>query len=79
MATVEQFETAFGELRDATTKVANRIDKLLEQLNSGGLSEDEENKVLADLQSATDALRAMGEDVENPNPNPLPDDGDVPL
>lgn len=72
MASQQDFADAFSQLNEATNEVSARIDRLIAQIETGGLSSAEESGVLDQLRAASASLAAMGQDPANPNPVELP-------
>jgi hypothetical protein len=76
MAVSQDIKQLATQIDSATTAVADRIQKLIGQIQ-GGLSADEANQVIAQLQPIVTNLQNLGKDAENPVP-PLPPETPVP-
>lgn len=72
MATKADFDALRNDLNDSTNAIAARLDSLATQVQQGGMSSVDENAVLAELQAASAALKALGADPDNPVPTPTP-------
>lgn len=87
MATLPQFQTALAKIDEATSKagnaliaIADRIGKLEEAVKAQGLTEEQENAILAqteglgaNLTATAEALAEIGKTPETPVPSPVPD------
>lgn len=69
--TKADFDQKFVELGQAIQEVANDINDLITKLQTGGLSDADEQAVYADLSTAVNQLQAIGA-VWNPPPPPGP-------
>lgn len=68
MATQEEFNEILSQIDSETTRVADKVQQLMDQLATGGMSADQEAQVKADLQAQLDKLRGIGADPTNPVP-----------
>lgn len=68
MATQEEFNEILSQIDSETTRVADKVQQLMDQLATGGMSADQEAQVKADLQAQLDKLRGIGADPANPVP-----------
>ncbi len=68
MALVDDLKTALQKVADATTKVSNRMDELIAQLQNNALTAEQKTEILGDLQELADHLDAMGTNPTNPVP-----------
>lgn len=74
MATKEQFQAAFDQITSAVENIAADIQRLTESLQTGGLSEADENEVLTKLQDAATRLQTIADSTpENPPVEPTPE------
>ncbi len=71
MANLQTFKDLLAAVDEETTRIADKIEALVAQLESGSLSEAEEAEVLAGLQSQVDRLKTIGHDPADPVP-PVP-------
>lgn len=70
--TREQFQAAVVEIEAATTAVADRIQRYIDKITAGGMSEAEEAEALAELGRVIGPLKEMGKDPSDPVPDPVP-------
>lgn len=70
MATMQDLQNAISQIDTATTEIANDLQALRDRLAGGGLSAMETQQVLDQLAAHAERLRVMGQDPENPVPNP---------
>ncbi len=68
MALVDDLKTALQKVADATTKVSNRMDDLIAQLQNNSLTAEQKTEILGDLQELADHLDAMGTNPTDPVP-----------
>lgn len=68
MKTAEEFRTAIKAIDTETTRIADKIDELMERLDAGGLTTEEEEEIHAELSGVTERLRAIGHDPNDPVP-----------
>ena len=68
MPTKQDFDTLLAAVNDATNAIAARIQKLLEIINAGGMTEAQEAEVKAGLEAAVAQLQALGQDPSDPVP-----------
>lgn len=69
MATKEQFQAAFDQMTASIDNIAADIQRLTEQLQTGGLSEADENDILSQLQAKATQLQGIADSTpENPAP-----------
>jgi septal ring factor EnvC (AmiA/AmiB activator) len=73
MATIEQFESALSRIDAATTKTAQELQALKDQIAGAGLPAELESEVLAKLEAAATKLEGIGGNVENPVPDETTD------
>lgn len=72
VATLADFQTALTRIDTATTEIAADIQRLLDKIAAGGLSDTEEAQVLAQIGTLAERLEGIGASVENPVPPPAP-------
>lgn len=72
MTTAQQMNDALERVNQATTKIAELIRKLIEQQQTGGMTEEEETAVQTKLLAAADALEKMAGSAEDPVPQEPP-------
>ncbi len=60
MATAQQFKDAFDAIDLETTRIATRVQELLDQIANGGLTPAEEQAVLDQANAELDKLKAIG-------------------
>ena len=60
MATIQDFRAALAEVDAETNRIAAVITDLVNKISAGGLTADEEAEALAGIQSAANALKAVG-------------------
>jgi hypothetical protein len=72
MATAAEFTAGFAKLDAATSAIAARIQKYIDAVQTGNMTDAEEAAALATLGGAVTALEAMGKDPVNPVPVPVP-------
>ena len=70
MASVEDFQAAFGRVNEATNGIAAKLTELRDQLSNSGLSSEQEAEVLSQLDTLASQLTSMAQDPENPVPEP---------
>ena len=70
MASVEDFQAAFGRVNEATNGIATKLTELRDQLSNSGLSSEQEAEVLSQLDTLASQLTSMAQDPENPVPEP---------
>jgi uncharacterized protein YukE len=70
MSNARQYDDLVHRLNDATTTIGERIQRIVTQLQDGGMSAEEEDKALAELSEVGDRLVEMGKDPANPLPSP---------
>lgn len=68
MPTKQDFDTLLTAVNDATNAIAARIQKLLDIIAAGGMTDAEEAQVKAGLEAAITQLQALGQDPQNPVP-----------
>jgi len=68
LANQQQMQAAIDRLNQATSKVAERLRKLAEDLANSGMSSTDEDAAVASLNQLADSLDQMGQDPENPVP-----------
>lgn len=68
MATKEQFQAAFDQMTSSIDNIAADIQKLTGQLQTGGLSEADENEILAQLQAKADQLKSIADQTPDDAP-----------
>ncbi len=73
MAKLADFQAALEAVDAETTRIAGYIQELLAKLAAGGLTEEEESTVLANLGAAAERLKGVGVSPETPVP-----EGDLP-
>ncbi len=71
MANLQTFKDLLAAVDEETTRIADKIEALVAQLESGSLSEAEEAEVLVGLQAQVDRLKTIGHDPADPVP-PVP-------
>lgn len=71
--TLKKFEEAFEVLNQETTRIGTKMQELLDRLAAGGLSEEEEAGILAQLSAAGERLKAIGADPATPIPPDAPE------
>lgn len=72
MSKQEQFESVLSRIDTATTKIADQLRELKDQIANQGLPAEVEDQVLARLETAATQLEAVGASPENPVPD-VPD------
>jgi hypothetical protein len=68
LATQQQMQDAIARLNTATTAVADRLRRLAEQIENGGMTGEQENAAVAELNTLADSLTSMGQDPADPVP-----------
>lgn len=68
MRTLDEFKAAIAKIDAETTRIAAKIDDLIAQLQTQGLTDSEEQQVFDDLGAVADRLRTVGADPDNPVP-----------
>ena len=71
MAVAQDIKDLITKVDVATTKIAERITELMDQLD-GGVSASEAEEIKSQLQPLVDQLEAMGKDPNDPVPPPPP-------
>ena len=73
MFTKEEFLEKFGEVDTETTRIADKVQELVDKIKTGGMSVTEEAEVFNTLSAHLDRLRTVAVDPDNPVPDPIPD------
>ena len=68
MAKPASWDALLAAFDAETTRIANKIQTLLDQIAAGGMSELEEAEVQASLQAQVDRLKLVGADPVEPIP-----------
>lgn len=68
MATKADFDALLAAVDAETTRIANKIQELIDRLGQGGLTVEEEAAVLTELSAASARLRTIGADPADPVP-----------
>jgi len=71
MARPQSWNDLLAAFDAETTRIATKIQALLDQIAAGGMTAEEETAVQADLQAQVDRLKAIGTDPTEPIP-PVP-------
>lgn len=64
--TKQQFEAALNEMSASIDNIAADIQRLTEQLQTGGLNEADENDILSQLQAKATQLKAIADTTSEP-------------
>jgi hypothetical protein len=72
VATLADFQNALTRIDTATTEIAADIQRLLDKIAAGGLTDAEEATVLDQIGALATRLEGIGASVENPVPPPTP-------
>lgn len=70
MAKLQDFKDLLAAVDAETTRIATKIDELLDKLRNGGMTEEEEAEALTDLSNLSERLKTIGHDPTDPIPNP---------
>jgi len=68
MAKAESYAALVAAIDAETTRIANKIQTLLDQIAAGGMSAADEDAAQAALQAQVDRLRTIGADPVEPIP-----------
>jgi len=68
MATVKEFDDLLKAIDDETTRIAAKIQELLDGMDGGGLNSEEEAALAGKLGELRDRLTTIGTDPVNPIP-----------
>lgn len=69
MATTKaQFDAVLAEIDTETTRIATRVQELLDQIKGGGMSETDEDAAFAEATRLVGRLKGIAVDPENPVP-----------
>lgn len=68
MATVEQMAQGIRDINDETNLLSERVQRLIDQINAGGMSAVDEDAALAELVFLRDRLKGIAVSPENPVP-----------
>jgi hypothetical protein len=68
MARPVSWDALLAAFDGETTRIANKIQRLLDQIIAGGMTEPEEAEVQASLQAQVDRLKLVGADPVEPIP-----------
>jgi len=68
MARPVSWDALLAAFDGETTRIANKIQRLLDQIIAGGMTELEEDEVQASLQAQVDRLKLVGADPVEPIP-----------
>lgn len=71
LAKLSTFNDLLDAMNTTTNEIASNVQILIDKLNAGGMSETEEQEVLAKMQTQADALKAVAASSSNPAP-PVP-------
>jgi hypothetical protein len=68
VATAKDFTDLLKVMDDETTRIAGKFEDLLAQLETGGLSAEEEAAVYASFHAEVDRMKEIGKDATQPIP-----------
>lgn len=72
MATLKTFDDLLKAMDAETTRIGTKIDELLKKIADGGMTAEEEDAALAEVQALADRLKTIGVDPAQPIPPVVP-------